>query len=340
MTASDLEIERAAAYLKAGKLVAFPTETVYGLGADATNENALAALYALKGRPVSHPVIVHIASVQELQSWAKNIPDDAYKLAEKFWPGPMTLILPKADHVLGQVTGGQDSVGLRVPAHPLALKLLALTGGLAAPSANRFGRLSPTTAQAVILEFKDDAGLAMVLDGGACDVGIESTIVALNSGAGSAKILRPGMIDAGAVEDLLGYKVTYSETRDSGTRVPGSLPSHYAPETKLTVADAADLIVLVMELNALDKGVGVMASAATVAILKDNLTGRGYDRIITAPDSADEYARLLYEQMRRFDQLKLDRIFVEAVPAGNQWDGVRDRLQRASAESELAADTD
>jgi len=339
MTSSALDIERAAALLKEGKLVAFPTETVYGLGADASNSAALTSLYALKGRPTSHPVIVHIAAVAELEQWAKNIPADAYKLAEKFWPGPMTLILPKADHVLPQVTGGQDSIGLRLPSHPLALKLLALTGGLAAPSANRFGRLSPTSADAVRAEFAGDAGalgnidspLAMILDGGACQVGIESTIIAITD---EAKILRPGMITSEAVEAALGYKLGHPDLLQAEPRVPGSLASHYAPQTRLTVTNGSDLVLLALELSALDKGVGVIASSATVEKLKENLSGRGYDSLIVAPADADQYARLLYEQLRRFDALKLDRIFVETVPSGSSWDGVRDRLQRASAESE------
>ncbi len=333
MTASVNEIERAAAFLKAGKLVAFPTETVYGLGADASNDRALASLYELKGRPVSHPVIVHIAAISELEKWAKNISADAYKLAEKFWPGPMTLILPRADHVHSQVTGGQDSIGLRLPAHPLALKLLAMTGGLAAPSANRFGRLSPTSAEAVRAEFQldGDSPLAMVLDGGACEVGIESTIIALTS---EAKILRPGMISSQAVEAVLGYKLALNDTRQTDLRVPGSLPSHYAPQTKLTVTDGKSLIELALELNALDKGVGVIASAATAEQLMESMSGRGYDAVVVAPPEVDQYARLLYEQLRRFDALKLDRIFVETVSTDESWDGVRDRLQRASAETE------
>ncbi len=339
----DQSIELAVSKLKAGLLVAFPTETVYGLGADASSAAALERLYAVKGRPTSHPVIVHIASVEQLSDWAKDIPPQAYQLAERFWPGPMTLILPKADHVLSQVTGGQDSVGIRIPSHPLALKLLkAFAGGLAAPSANRFGRLSPTSAQAVEAEFADSPDspdqVAMVLDGGPCDVGIESTIISLLSS--QARILRPGMIDAASVAEVLGAEAfsSGSSTANSNstsageTRVPGALPSHYAPQTKLTVASSERLIELVLELNAMERSAAVFAFDSTVAKLRSNLSGLAFDSLVVAPDHVDQYARALYEQLRRFDKLKLDRIFVEAVPDGSAWDGVRDRLERASAE--------
>ncbi len=335
MTADiDQSIEHAVSKLKAGLLVAFPTETVYGLGADASSAAALERLYAVKGRPTSHPVIVHIASVEQLTDWAKDIPAQAYQLAERFWPGPMTLILPKADHVLSQVTGGQDSVGIRIPSHPLALKLLeAFSGGLAAPSANRFGRLSPTSAQAVEAEFSDSPDqVAMVLDGGPCDVGIESTIISLLSS--QAKILRPGMIDADSVAEVLGAEAfSFGSSASAGeTRVPGALPSHYAPQTKLTVASSEQLIELVLELNAMERSAAVFAFDSPVAKLRSNLSGLVFDSLVVAPEQVDQYARALYEQLRRFDKLKLDRIFVEAVPYGSAWDGVRDRLERASAE--------
>ncbi|MBS2001864.1 MAG: threonylcarbamoyl-AMP synthase, partial [Cyanobacteria bacterium SZAS LIN-5] len=185
-------IEHAVRLLQSGELVAFPTETVYGLGADASNPAAVARLYAAKGRPTNHPVIVHLADSNQLSKWASSVPFAAIQLAEKFWPGPLTLILPKADHVLDEITGGQKSVGLRVPAHPLALELLkAFGGGIIAPSANKFGRLSPTRAEDVRAEFKDEVSL--VLDGGPCAVGIESTIVDLSRE--QPMILRPGMID-------------------------------------------------------------------------------------------------------------------------------------------------
>lgn len=335
MTADiDQSIELAVSKLKAGLLVAFPTETVYGLGADASSAAALERLYAVKGRPTSHPVIVHIARVEQLTDWAKDIPPQAYQLAERFWPGPMTLILPKADHVLSQVTGGQDSVGIRIPSHPVALKLLkAFAGGLAAPSANRFGRLSPTSAQAVEAEFADSPDeVAMVLDGGPCDVGIESTIISLLSS--QAKILRPGMIDAASVAEVLGAEAFSSGSSASSneTRVPGALPSHYAPQTKLTVASSEQLIELVLELNAIERTAAVFAFDSTVAKLRSNLSDLAFDSLVVAPEQVDQYARSLYEQLRLFDKLKLDRIFVEAVPDGSAWDGVRDRLERASAE--------
>ena len=326
------DIELAVNNLKAGLLVAFPTETVYGLGADASNAAALERLYAVKGRPTSHPVIVHIASVDQLSDWAKDIPAQAYKLAEHFWPGPMTLILPKADHVLTEVTGGQDSVGIRIPSHPLALDLLrAFAGGLAAPSANRFGRLSPTSAQAVEAEFGTEGeDVAMILDGGKCQVGIESTIISLLSP--QAKILRPGMIDGASVAQVLASDLASSGP--DATRVPGALPSHYAPQTKLTVASGERLIELVLELNAVEKAAAVFAFDTTIAKLRPNLSGLAFDTLVVAPSQVDQYARSLYEQLRHFDSLKLDRIFVEEVPSGSIWDGVRDRLERASSEKE------
>ena len=337
-SATDRSIEQAVEHLKAGSLVAFPTETVYGLGADASSALALARLYAAKGRPTSHPVIVHIANIEQLTDWAKDVPPQAYELAKCFWPGPMTLILPKADHVLSQVTGGQDSVGIRIPSHPLALKLLeTFAGGVAAPSANRFGRLSPTSAEAVEAEFGPSGNpVAMILDGGPCVVGIESTIISLLSS--QAQILRPGMISSAAIAQALNVEAfaspaANSDLKESSTRVPGALPSHYAPQTKLTVAPSEQLIELVLELNAVEKSAAVFAFDSTVARLRPNLSGLAFDALVVAPSQVDAYARSLYEQLRRFDSLKLDRIFVETVPDGGAWDGVRDRLERASADS-------
>jgi L-threonylcarbamoyladenylate synthase len=206
---------------------------------------------------------------------------------------------------------------------------------LAAPSANRFGRLSPTSAQAVEAEFADSPDdLAMVLDGGPCDVGIESTIISLLSS--QAKILRPGMIDAASVAEVLGAEAFSSRPSTSAsageTRVPGALPSHYAPQTKLTVASSEQLIELVLELNGVEKAAAVFAFDSTIAKLRSNLSGLAFDALVVAPEQVDQYARSLYEQLRLFDKLKLDRIFVETVPDGSAWDGVRDRLERASAE--------
>ncbi|HEX9452146.1 MAG TPA: L-threonylcarbamoyladenylate synthase, partial [Burkholderiales bacterium] len=221
---SDEEIEKAAAILRAGGLVAFPTETVYGLGADASNPTAVRKIFAAKGRPADHPVIVHVAGTSDLKHWAAEVPRSAWLLAEKFWPGPLTMVLKRAAHVSDLITGGQDTVGLRVPSHPVAQQLLkAFGGGIAAPSANRFGRLSPTTAQHVREELADAVNL--VLDGGPSDVGIESTIVDLTRE--TPAVLRPGRISEQQIADAL--LVQLGGTAAGRPRVSGSLESHYAP---------------------------------------------------------------------------------------------------------------
>jgi L-threonylcarbamoyladenylate synthase len=340
---TDSDLDRAVELLRQGRLVAFPTETVYGLGCDASSEVALKRLYAVKGRPVDHPVIVHIASVADLEKWACPVAPAAYKLAEAFWPGPLTLILPRAAHVSRLVTGGQDSVGLRLPAHPLARKLIErFGGGLAAPSANHFGRLSPTTAQAVRDGLGDDVD--MVLDGGPCDVGIESTIVSLIGD--QPTILRPGMIDVQAIEKVLDTTVLVGIGADTApakdheltvqVRVPGALPSHYAPRTPMAVVSAQNIVELFGEGLAIGRNQGVIAFASTVEAMKANfgqgfLNAMEFETLIVAPDDAGEYARRIYDSLRRLDQLALHKILVEAVPNGTIWDGVRDRLARASA---------
>ncbi|HEY5290991.1 MAG TPA: L-threonylcarbamoyladenylate synthase, partial [Burkholderiales bacterium] len=238
------EIRRAAAILRAGGLVAFPTETVYGLGADASNPAAVAKIFAAKGRPQDHPVIVHLGSIELLPLWAGEIPAAAHKLAAAFWPGPLTLILKRAAGVSDCVTGGQDTVGLRIPGHPVALELLqAFAGaeggrafsGIAAPSANRFGRISPTTAAHVRAEL--GAAVEWVLDGGECGVGIESTIVDLSRGR--AVLLRPGQITPAQIAAVLGDEVAQPDA--AAPRVPGAQGSHYAPRTPLHLVAAAEL---------------------------------------------------------------------------------------------------
>ena len=237
-TPSSAEIARAAAILRAGGLVAFPTETVYGLGADASNAQAVAKIFAAKGRPQDHPLIVHLAGVDWLPQWAREIPPAAHKLAAAFWPGPLTLILKRAAGVPDCVTGGQDSVGLRIPGHPVALELLrAFAGeeggrrfsGIAAPSANKFGRISPTSAEHVRAEL--GASVDAVLDGGECEVGIESTIVDLSRGR--AVLLRPGQLTAAQIAAVLGWEVEAPDA--AAPRAPGALASHYAPRTPIRV---------------------------------------------------------------------------------------------------------
>lgn len=241
MTTAD--IPRAVALLRDGGLVVFPTETVYGLGADASNPSALRRLFAVKGRPVHHPVIVHLASAEAIDDWAREVPDEARVLTDRFWPGPLTVILRRSARVLDEVTGGLPTVGLRVPAAPVALDLLAaFGGGLAAPSANRFGHLSPTTAQAVIDELGDAVDL--VLDGGPCRVGVESTIVELTGEAPT--VLRPGAVTVAQLEGALGRPVRPS---DGLSRAPGMLPSHYAPKAAVEIVAAEALAARIQELR-------------------------------------------------------------------------------------------
>jgi L-threonylcarbamoyladenylate synthase len=313
-------IEQAVHLLKSGELVAFPTETVYGLGADASNPSAIAKLYAAKGRPTNHPVIVHIADLSQLSVWAASVPENAFKLANKFWPGPLTLILPKAAHVRDEITGGQRSVGLRMPAHPLALELLkAFGGGVIAPSANKFGRLSPTTAEDVRSEFQDE--VALVLDGGPCQVGIESTIVDLSSS--HPMILRPGMIEQSDIESIIGAVLTPQRLveDESITRAPGGLPSHYAPTTPLKLVDAA-------ELGCITKSSDHRARIAVMAFTQPPESMNW----IVADRDPNVFARDLYKNLRQLDKLQLDQIVVEAPPADEHWDGIRDRLERAAAD--------
>ena len=319
-------VPRAAALLRAGELVAFPTETVYGLGADASNPLAIAKIFAAKGRPADHPLIVHLADASHLERWAINIPEAAHKLAGAFWPGPLTLILKRHPAVLDAVTGGQDTVGLRVPNHPLALQLLrefggANGGGLAAPSANRFGRVSPTTAAHVREELGD--AVALILDGGPCAVGIESTILDLSGG--EPRILRPGMIDADVIGAVLGYRPAFGGLRDA-PRVSGSLDAHYAPRTPLQLAAAADLAATARKALAAGQRVAVL-SAQPPAFSHENLAWRA-----ASADPA-RFAHDLYAQLRELDALGCDLILIATPAADEAWRAVADRLRRASAGS-------
>lgn len=321
---TNAEIRQAADLLKAGRLVAFPTETVYGLGADAENPEALARLYAVKGRPTNHPVIVHVSDPIQLSDWAVDIPAIAYRLAEAFWPGPLTLILKRSSRVPDAVTGGQDTVGIRVPDHPVALALLqAFGGGVAAPSANRFGRLSPTTAAHVQQDLGDDVDC--VLDGGACQVGVESTIVAFR--AGQPVILRPGMITAGQIEAVLSTVMdspqSFSRSEQSGStvsRAPGTLASHYAPRTPVRLKTVDEIRAHL----SLPEGwkVGVLSFSGPAMAQAEAW--------VAMPDEPDAYARLLYGKLRELDGLDLSEIWVERVPQEGVWAAVSDRLQRAA----------
>ena len=253
--ASPAAIAKAVALLRAGELVAFPTETVYGLGADAGNGQAVHRIFAAKGRPPDHPVIVHLADANDAANWAREMPEGARRLAAAFWPGPLTLILPRAAHVSDLITGGQDSVGLRVPSHPVARDLLAaFGGGIAAPSANRFGRISPTTAAHV----DDDLGgaVALIVDGGACPVGIESTIVAFTDG--EPTLLRPGGIGVGDLARVLGH-APRSPGVAGAPRASGTLASHYAPRTPALLIPPNALRAEIAQLGARDERVAVLA---------------------------------------------------------------------------------
>lgn len=311
------DIERAVAILARGGLVAFPTETVYGLGADAENPDAVRRIFAAKGRPAGHPVIVHMAEAAWLARYASRVPPAAEILAARFWPGPLTLIVPRAARVPLEVTGGQETVGLRVPDHPVARALLAAFGrGLAAPSANRFGRLSPTRPEHVRAEL--GVAVDLVLDGGACRVGVESTIVDL-SGKRPA-LLRPGRIGAAELEAALGAPVPLATAPTQ--RAPGTLASHYAPATPLRIAPPERLLAEVADEIGRGRRVAVLSRAPAPAGLAASWAA--------APPDPEAYARALYATLRELDALGCDAIIVEEPPTGDAWLAVRDRLTRGA----------
>lgn len=312
------DVPRAVTVLRRGGLVAFPTETVYGLGADARNPEAVARIFSAKGRPADHPLIVHLADATQLTGWAKDIPRAAWQLAEAFWPGPLTLVLPRAAGVLDAVTGTLATVALRVPGHPLALALLeAFGGGVAAPSANRYGCVSPTSAEHVREELGDAVDL--VLDGGSCPIGIESTIVDLSSTI--VRILRPGAITERAVRRVLGVPVT--STQVGGVHCPGRKPSHYAPRARVVLASQAQAAQEVEKWQASGQRVGVLASRRPPALSEDvtwlSLTG-----------DIREQARQLYQRLRQADHLGLQVLVAVMPPDVGLGHALRDRLRRAA----------
>jgi L-threonylcarbamoyladenylate synthase len=313
----EREIDDAARMLDAGQLVAFPTETVYGLGADAANPAALARIFAAKGRPTDHPLIVHLPSVDQVADWASEFPEPARRLARSFWPGPLTLVLPRAAGVPDLVTGGQDTVALRVPSNAVAQALLQRFGrGIAAPSANRYGRVSPTCAAHVREEFGPSIGL--VLDGGDCEVGLESTIVACRDG--ELTLLRPGRITLADLERVVGAVRTADA---SAPRVPGSLRSHYAPSTPLELAGA----------DVIDRRCADDAAAGRLAVLSRRPRPPGCRALVwkTLPADPDGFGHELYAALRTLDASGASRILAETVPGGGDWAAIRDRLERASA---------
>ena len=322
MTAQSADVSQAAALLRAGELVAFPTETVYGLGADASNPLAIAKIFAAKGRPADHPLIVHLPDSSHLERWAVDIPEAAGKLAAAFWPGPLTLILKRHPTVLDAVTGGQDTVGLRVPNHPLALQLLSeFDGGVAAPSANRFGRVSPTTAAHVREELGNS--VALIIDGGPCTVGIESTILDLSGSL--PRILRPGILDATSIGAVLGNSPEFGGQQDA-PRVSGSLEAHYAPRTPLRLLAAADLATTARD---------ALAAGRRIAALTARPLAFSHDNLVWHPASSEpaQFAHELYATLRVLDALGCDVILIEAPPADEGWRAVADRLRRAAAGS-------
>jgi L-threonylcarbamoyladenylate synthase len=311
-------IHRAVEILRQGGVIALPTETVYGLAANAEDELAVRRIFAIKGRPATHPLIIHLPDAEALPQWARHVPDEARRLAAAFWPGPLTLVLPRTPRATDAVTGGQDTVALRVPNHPVALAVLrALGGGLAAPSANRFGRVSPTTAEHVRADLGDEVEL--ILDGGPCTVGVESTIVDLSSG--EPAILRPGGLPAEELERVLGRPIPL--LAESSVRVSGSLASHYAPRVGVVLVEPAEAVPRAESLRLQGLQVGVLGPPS-LSLPRDL---RRFD----IPEDAAGAARLLYMRLREADLAGLDVLIACLPPAQGLGLAVRDRLSRAAA---------
>lgn len=316
-------IAKAAQVLSLGRLVAFPTETVYGLGADAISDQAVGRIFTAKGRPSDHPLIVHVPDAQAAQHFAAEVPPVARRLMEAFWPGPLTLILPRRSGMGQAAAGGQDSIGLRCPAHPVAHALLvacaaANVPGLAAPSANRFGRVSPTTAAHVASEFGDEL---LVLDGGATPVGIESAIVDCTRGV--PVLLRPGTLTRTEIATACGERLWLpDELPDAAPRASGTLESHYAPNAKVRLMDAKNLQAALDVLG---------PDAAAIAVYARSPLRTRTPHYRRMPDDALETARQLFAVLRDFDGIGVKLIWIESPPDTPEWEGVRDRLRRAAA---------
>ncbi len=320
-------ILEAARRIQAGQLVGFPTETVYGLGANASSDPAVAGIFSAKGRPADHPLIVHLADASQVPDYASSMPPFAARLIQAFWPGPLTLILPRREGIAAAAAGGQDSIGLRCPAHPVALAFLkACHTGVAGPSANRFGRVSPTTAQHVSQEFGD---ALLVLDGGPCQVGIESSIV--DCTRGKPVLLRPGVLTRAQLEAACGEPVLdpadlqqANAASGSAPRAPGTLAAHYAPNAKVRLMDAGSIQ------TALDL---LGADAAHIAVYARAIVSIKSARVLyrRMPDDAAATAQQLFAVLRDFDAQGIKLIWIENPPVSAEWDGVRDRLARAAA---------
>jgi len=321
---TEENVTRAVAWLRAGEIVGLPTETVYGLAADAGNADAVAKIYAAKGRPVDHPLIVHVASADAAKAWAATWPEAAEKLAAAFWPGPMTLIVKRASHVLDAVTGGQDTVGLRVPSHPVAQAVMReFGGGLAAPSANQFGQVSATTAEHVAAEFPDI--LLFILNGGACDVGVESTIVDVSGD--TVRILRPGRVRANEIEQVLGVAlVPVTDGASDAPRVSGSMASHYAPRTPTIMLEERRLRTQLRAFRqAQDRG-----PSRCVITHSFDVEPSAKLRAIRLAGDAQTWEYELYALLRSLDSERYGQLIIEAPPQGPEWEAVNDRVQRAT----------
>jgi L-threonylcarbamoyladenylate synthase len=347
ISAAELQqaVEQAVRRLQQGGLVAIPTETVYGLAADASNEQAVEKIFSAKGRPANHPLIVHLAapSMMEASSanqsdawfkliapWVRDLPEEAMRLVEAFWPGPLTLVLKKDKHVLSAVTGGQDTIALRSPDHPVAQALLqAFGGGLAAPSANRFGKVSPTRAADVSAEFSDQADL-LILDGGDCAVGIESTIVDMSSGV--PVLLRPGAITPEQIAQQTGVRVLQAgalvDSDQITPRVSGSLKAHYAPNTPLRLYAAGAALDCISQYPDTKSHVALIVWESE-QMRDPQVLGASHILQVPIPEQSDLFASRLYRLLRDLDDHSWDLIVMPEPPIGQEWDGVRDRLQRA-----------
>lgn len=329
-------IEHAVALLKAGKLVAIPTETVYGLGADARNPSAVQNIYLAKGRPTNNPLIIHIPHRDALVDWAIEIPDTAYQLAKAFWPGPLTLILTRHPGVSKIVTGGQESIAIRIPNHPVTLELLTrFDGGIAAPSANRYGRISPTTLEHVQTEL--GSRVDYILEGGACTLGIESTIVSLLDD--TPIILRQGSISAADLSAVLKQPVHTQQWQKENIKaendlvVPGSHISHYAPITPLYLCEKENVLETVLRFARTHKQLCVLSfSVLANEVLEHGVPDHLVKKWITASKDPIAYAQKLYAYLHDFDATKSDCILVENPPDNDAWAAIRDRLQRGSAQ--------
>jgi L-threonylcarbamoyladenylate synthase len=325
--ATQVEIEAAVQALRDGELVAFPTETVYGLGANAQNPAAVRKIFEAKGRPTTHPVIVHLDSPRYLHRWVREVPEAASKLAERFWPGPLTLVMSRAPNVHDIVTGGQDTVAIRVPSHPMAQQLLtAFGGGIAAPSANRYGRLSPTRAEHVRDELGD--AVKVVLDGGESQIGLESTIVSCVGD--QVRLLRPGAVTANQLRQVVGELLMGPDLE--APRVPGSTPSHYAPVTPLTIVPAGEIDAQAAALSEGGRRIAVLAQRLPLKAHK-------YVTWINAGRRPEQYAHDLYANLRTLDKAGCAQILVQDVPNDERWDAIRDRLIRAASNISESDDT-